>query len=429
MKGFIKFLRLDSLCGQLVAIAVLSLAALQCVNYYAVYSIQQSYAGEFLAVGHDYLASVCQALAHMSAAEREEYLASLDRSRGALAKPFRFRAAEAPEWETETDYYKSVLAREAVTEILTRAGIPPRDVRARVLYGDSPEASEPRFAGYVFPMMQMLVQDGGGSWLELVQPLSVTDRRLIWRQRIFIMLESLICSAAVIMLIVRAMLPLFQRREPIRYFFLGRSSVELFIVEHRSARSELTYRRRALVRASAAVRAEGDYRFTRELRAFEEGHDGRRYGVPPDGVAEEYHVVPREILRHGFERGARVFLKLALCDLGRRVVVVGVGLDGFQAEYIRARELRHRLRDALRVARLREVDDERLLVSRERAIRGLRRFCRKSERRDNCGGSRKRKKFPHFHFVLLSSGKAPTADKRRALFPNCSCFVLSPDLC
>ena len=51
MKDFIKFLRLDSLCGQLVAIAVLSLAALQCVNYYAVYSIQQSYAGEFLAVG------------------------------------------------------------------------------------------------------------------------------------------------------------------------------------------------------------------------------------------------------------------------------------------------------------------------------------------------------------------------------------------
>ena len=45
MKDFIKFLRLDSLCGQLVAIAVLSLAALQCVNYYAVYSIQQSYAG------------------------------------------------------------------------------------------------------------------------------------------------------------------------------------------------------------------------------------------------------------------------------------------------------------------------------------------------------------------------------------------------
>ena len=208
MKGFIKFLRLDSLCGQLVAIAVLSLAALQCVNYYAVYSIQQSYAGEFLAVGHDYLASVCQALAHMSAAEREEYLASLDRSRVALEKPFRFRAAEAPEWETETDYYKSVLAREAVTEILTRAGIPPRDVRARVLYKDAPEASSPRYAGYVFPMMQMFVQSADGSWFELSQPLSVTDRRLIWRQRIFIMLESLICSAVVIIFIVRAMLPL-----------------------------------------------------------------------------------------------------------------------------------------------------------------------------------------------------------------------------
>ena len=159
-------------------------------------------------MGHDYLASVCQALAHMSAAEREEYLASLDRSRVALEKPFRFRAAEAPEWETETDYYKSVLAREAVTEILTRAGIPPRDVRARVLYKDAPEASSPRYAGYVFPMMQMFVQSADRSWLELSQPLSVTDRRLIWRQRIFIMLESLICSAVVIIFIVRAMLPL-----------------------------------------------------------------------------------------------------------------------------------------------------------------------------------------------------------------------------
>ena len=101
-----------------------------------------------------------------------------------------------------------MLAREAVTEILTRAGIPPRDVRARVLYKDAPEASSPRYAGYVFPMMQMFVQSADGSWLELSQPLSVTDRRLIWRQRIFIMLESLICSVVVILFIVRAMLPL-----------------------------------------------------------------------------------------------------------------------------------------------------------------------------------------------------------------------------
>ena len=111
-----------------------------------------------------------------------------------------------------------MLAREAVTKILTEAGIPPRDVRARVLYQDAPEASSPRYAGYVFPMMQMLVQDGGGSWLELVQPLSVTDRRLIWRQRIFIMAESLICFALVIIFIVRAMLPLKRLGESVERF-------------------------------------------------------------------------------------------------------------------------------------------------------------------------------------------------------------------
>lgn len=208
MKTFLKFLRLDSLCGQLIAIAVLSVAALQCVNYYAVYSIQQSYAGEFLSVGHDYLASVCQALAHMDARERTEYLASLERSRAPLKKPFRFRVSEAPGWETQTDYYKPVLARETVGEILTEAGLAPRDIRARVLYGDSPEASSPRYAGYVFPMLQMAVQSEDGTWLELAQPLSVTDRRLIWRQRMFIMLESVICSLIIMFLIVRALLPL-----------------------------------------------------------------------------------------------------------------------------------------------------------------------------------------------------------------------------
>ncbi|OUO94388.1 HAMP domain-containing sensor histidine kinase [Cloacibacillus sp. An23] len=219
MKAFLKFLRLDSLCGQLVMIAVLSVAALQCVNYYAVYSIQKSYAGEFLAVGHDYLASVCQALAYMTPGERAEYLASLERSRAPLKKPFRFRAADAaPEWETQTDYYKPVLAREAVSGILAEAGLPPRDIRARVLGEGSPEASSERYAGYVFPMLQMLVQSEDGSWLELAQPLSVTDRRLIWRQRMFIMLESVICSVVIMLLIVRAMLPLKKLGDDVERF-------------------------------------------------------------------------------------------------------------------------------------------------------------------------------------------------------------------
>ncbi len=219
MKAFLKFLRFDSLCGQLVAIALLSVAALQCVNYYAVYSIQQSYAGEFLSVGHDYLASVCQALSHMDAEEREDYLASLDRSRAALPKPFRFRLMEgAPEWATQTDYYKPVMARGAVTEILTLAGLAPREVRARVLYADAPEAASPRYAGYVFPMLQMAAELEDGTWFELIQPLSVTDRRLIWRQRIFIMLESVIFSAVIMLLIVRAMRPLGRLGEDVERF-------------------------------------------------------------------------------------------------------------------------------------------------------------------------------------------------------------------
>lgn len=207
MKSFCRLVRPDSLFGLILLILVLGAAANQFINFYAVCSIQHSYAGEVLGIGQDYVSSVYQALNTMDEAQRGEYLKKLAASRDTLRKPFRFRMAAAPEWQSE-DYYKSVNMKRAVSEAVEAADAAPPDVRARMLWPESPEAALPEYAGYIFPMLQVMIRMDDGGWLELTQPLSITDNRLIWRQRIFVLLESLIFSLIVIILIRCATRPI-----------------------------------------------------------------------------------------------------------------------------------------------------------------------------------------------------------------------------
>ena len=61
MKSFCRLIRPDSLFGLILLILVLGAAANQFINFYAVCSIQHSYAGEVLGIGQDYVSSVYQA--------------------------------------------------------------------------------------------------------------------------------------------------------------------------------------------------------------------------------------------------------------------------------------------------------------------------------------------------------------------------------
>ncbi|MCC8178362.1 MAG: HAMP domain-containing protein [Cloacibacillus sp.] len=207
MKSFCRLIRPDSLFGLILLILVLGAAANQFINFYAVCSIQHSYAGEVLGIGQDYVSSVYQALNTMDGRQRGEYLKKLAASRDTLRKPFRFRMAAAPDWQSE-DYYKSVNMKKAVSAAVEAAGANTPDVRARMLWPESPEAALPEYAGYIFPMLQVMIRMDDGGWLELTQPLSITDNCLIWRQRIFVLLESLIFSLIVIILIRCATRPI-----------------------------------------------------------------------------------------------------------------------------------------------------------------------------------------------------------------------------
>lgn len=208
MKSFLRSLRPDSLFGQLLLVMLVGAAVLQCVNFYAVYSIQRSYAGEFLSIGHDYVLSVYQAIRRMDKMQQVTFLEDIAKSRNTLDKPFRFRIADQePAWDTE-DYYKAAGMRDALKTALAASGIEPPDIRARVLGDTSPEASDPHYVGYLFPLLEVTIRLDGGNWLELSQPMILTDFSLIRRQRALILFASLLTSAMTILLSRRATRPL-----------------------------------------------------------------------------------------------------------------------------------------------------------------------------------------------------------------------------
>ena len=207
MKSLWRAVKPDSLFGFILLVLILGAAANQFINFYAVCSIQHSLAREVLGIGHDYVSSVYQALNTMEGPQREAYLKKLDSSRGVMRKPFRFRMVPAPAWQSE-DYYKSVNMKNAVAGAIGAAGADVPDIRARMLWPESPEATSADYAGYIFPMLQVLIAMDDGGWLELTQPLSITDNRLVWRQRIFVLFESLIFSLIVIILIRCAAKPI-----------------------------------------------------------------------------------------------------------------------------------------------------------------------------------------------------------------------------
>ena len=218
MKVLLKSLRPNSLFGQLLLVTFIGAVLLQCINFFAVYSIQKSYAGEFLRIGHDYVVSMYQTVRNMNEEQRLAAMEDIEKSRGVNDKPFRSRIlSEEPAWETE-NYYKPVDMRDAVAAALEAAGTVSPDVRARVLYNTSPEASDPRYTGYLFPLLQVMIKIDGSNWLEVTQPMILTNFSLIRRQRALILLGSLIISLVTVMLMRRATKPLYKLAQAAEMF-------------------------------------------------------------------------------------------------------------------------------------------------------------------------------------------------------------------
>lgn len=212
MKPLVRLLRPYSLFGQLLLMMLLSAAVLQCVNFYAVFSIQKSYGREFFSVGRDYISSMYKATRLMDEAQRMAFLDQLSGTCEPTGKHFHFRTLEEePTWQSENSP-KAAGVRNILRDMSPRHDA-PADVRVRILHEASPEVRDPRYRDYPFPLLQVAARMNDGRWLELVQSLVMTDSRLIWRQRIFILIGSLMISIAMILMVRRATRPLRKLRQ------------------------------------------------------------------------------------------------------------------------------------------------------------------------------------------------------------------------
>lgn len=209
MKTRVKRLWPDSLCSQLVLAMLLGAAVLQGINMYAVCYIQHSYNRELHKVKYDYDSSIYLALIDMDASQKEKFLKRLSMSQSALSQPTHFNAVPAePQWAAE----RSALADEAgrSLEAALRAGAAADmpAIKTRVLNGPAVGVDGSERAGLLNPLLQTAIELDDGSWLEILQPLYITNRGAVWMQRLFILLESVLFSLLLIWMIRRATRPL-----------------------------------------------------------------------------------------------------------------------------------------------------------------------------------------------------------------------------
>lgn len=209
MKKFLQKLWPTSLFGQLLLAMVVGVAVLQGINLYSAYYIQESYTAEVRKVRYDYDTSIFLALQGMDDEQRRALLASLAKSQEALNQPFQFLITnKEPVWII----VDSGIVNEAVNE-MTRAleagGVEVlASVKARVLYGHEEETSHPFYRNGRFPLMQIGIKLDETSWLKIIQPLRICNDWVIWAQRLFILLESLVFFFVVILLIRRVTRPI-----------------------------------------------------------------------------------------------------------------------------------------------------------------------------------------------------------------------------
>lgn len=228
MKGWLKRLWPDSLFGQLVLAMLLGAAVLQGINMYAVCYIQHSYNIEVHKVRYDYDSSIYLAMTKMRADQRDVFLASLSRSQSALRQPSQFSIASTePGWAAESSVYADEAAKSMSTALKAGFDAEVPAIKTRVLDRPTPGVPASGRAGGLNPILQVAVEfEDGGPWLEISQPLYITNRGAVWMQRLFILLESAVFSILLIGLIRRATRPLHRLGQAAEKFGLNPEIVE-----------------------------------------------------------------------------------------------------------------------------------------------------------------------------------------------------------
>ena len=113
----------------------------------------------------------------------------------------------------------------------------------------------------------------------------------------------------------------------------------------------------------AAVRGKGIDSLAAEVVRGQKGAHGGGAGVPPDGRAEHDRIVAAQVDVHRFQLRQKALLDLPLALRDHVVIRAGVGHDGVDAGNVSADGGVDALGDALRVAAVRIVKDQRFHIA------------------------------------------------------------------
>ena len=123
------------------------------------------------------------------------------------------------------------------------------------------------------------------------------------------------------------------------------------------------------IESATAKRTERHDFFTAQVRLVEESRHRRRESTEPHGIADENHVVLRNVGPHRLDFGQNALFALLPRPLNRRPVVAVVGIHRYDCLDVRPEPYGDFLRHRLRVRRLRIVNHEHFLCLHFRAAR------------------------------------------------------------
>ena len=191
----------DSLIGQLVLALLLGILILQGTNFMVVCNVQALYVHQAEKTRAENLATYWFLFNSMTQEQRGEAL----RRMGDSQRPEKLREMveilpEAPDWREATNKTDRLIRM--VNDSLTpdSDGFPV--VRAR-----THENGIGIFPVHL-PVLETAVSLSDGTWLKVTQPLDVDDRYVVWSQRLFVMVESLVMIVLMVILLLRVTKPL-----------------------------------------------------------------------------------------------------------------------------------------------------------------------------------------------------------------------------
>lgn len=219
MIKIIQRLRPDSMLRQLVLVTVLGILVLLTVNYFGVCRIQHTYSNYVDHNRAEAFAAYYLLLKHMNAEQRAAVIggrvSSGELPVASLAVSLRPDEPAWPACASPTALNATSLFKESVAAY--GYGYQGQ-IKARVI--DEKTADPDIYPGLKskLPLMQITMRLEPGNWLVITQPLLNDDQKLIWSQRLTLLLQLIIFSGAVIIILSRVTNPLCRLTQAAEFF-------------------------------------------------------------------------------------------------------------------------------------------------------------------------------------------------------------------